>query len=328
MSTQGNLEKTGIYTGGGQVRIPGFRDSIGRGKNIYIDAANGSASATGMTPEQAVTTLALAVAKLRTGKNDIIRLIAGTTAVNLAAKLTWSYNCCHLIGEGAFGRMNMRSRIGHSANFATLLDVTGYGNTFANLYFMYGRGSATNSNLLTVTGDRNSFINCHFGGPMHATEGGTASFNLATILGTENYFKNCTFGISTINVSAAITAIKFGGSGYDPRTIFEDCTFILKGESGGAGSYFLQTVSGVGEAFGIFRNCMFLNTGSTVFTYAIDGAGSAAQKLYFDKNSFFAGCTDIVALASEANVICGLSNSDTTYAAKLGNLLATQPDVS
>jgi hypothetical protein len=263
------------------------------------------------------TTIATAYAKTVTGRNDAIYL--SPDSHTQTAKITWARNMTHLIGQYPIARMNQRSRIGHSANYATMLDVTGYGNLFQNLYFMYGRGSATNTNLLTVTGDRNTFVNCHFGAPMHATEGDQAGFNVATILGTENYFKSCVFGITTIPWTNG-DMIVFGGSGYDPRTIFDDCVFLMNADN--AQVEFIKTVSGVGEAFAIFRNCQFINIGTTL-TLGIDGAGTGAQKIYFDNNTFMAGVTDVVAAAYEGNVVTGSANYT---AAATGNGLATTVD--
>jgi hypothetical protein len=325
MSWRGELIKAGIYSTGNRVTIPGLNVTIGKGNAYYLDGTNGSNSYDGRTANRPLLTLAAVLSKVTTLQNDVVYVPAASTAINFASKVTWNKSLCHIVGIGAANLMNQRARFGHNANFATLMDITGYGNSFSNLYFMYGRGSATNTNLLTVTGDRNSFVNCHFGGPMHATEGSTAGFNLVTILGTENYFKDCTFGISTIDVAAAITAVKFGGSGYDPRTIFDNCTFIFRGASGGAGSYFVQTVSGVGEAFALFRgNTSFLNLGATAFTLAIDGAGSGAQKILFSQQPLIVGCTDVIGAAYETG--CFLPASSYTANA-LGNGLAVNPDV-
>jgi len=304
------------------VGIPGVADvhyvttSTSNAVKAYWDRATGGVNK--------FTSISGAHSGATSGRNDVILL--SPESHSQAAKITWSKNMTHLIGMYGPAMMNQRSRIGHSANFATMLDVTGYGNTFANLYFMYGRGSATNTNLLTVTGDRNTFYRCHFGGPMHATEAGTAGFTIAEILGTENYFKNCVFGISSMELTAAINTVKFGGSGYDPRTIFEDCIFLANAGSGAAGSFFFKTQAGVGESFAIFRNCQMINIGGTALTYGIDGTGSSAQKLIFSGDSYFIGCTDVVAAAYEGNVFFPANN----YASsdKLYNGLAINPDVS
>ena len=263
------------------------------------------------------TSISAAYAAMVSGRNDIS--ILSPESHTQAAKITWAKSQTHLIGAAPMALMNQRARIGHSANYATMLDVTGDGNLFANLYFMYGRGNSTNTNLLTVTGNRNAFHNCHFGGPMHTTEGDQATFNIATIYGTENYFKSCVFGISTIAWTNG-DMIVFGGSGYDPRTIFEDCIFLMNADN--AQVEFIKTVSGVGEAFAIFRNCQFINIGTTL-TLGIDGAGTGAQKIYFDNNTFMAGVTDVVAAAYEGNVVTGSANYT---AAATGNGLATTVD--
>jgi hypothetical protein len=303
MSFYGDLAKAGINVEGSAIKIPGLGQAIGRGNVFYLDGTHGSASYNARDPKQAALTLSGVLDKVTTLNNDVIYVMAESTSIGQTAKVTMDESLTHIVGVGAFTRMNQRSRFGHSANFATMLDVTGYGNSFHNLYFMYGRGSATNTNLLTVTGNRNSFYNCHFGGPMHATEGATATFNLVNILGTENYFERCTFGISTIAVTAALNLVQFAGSGYDPRTIFRDCLFIMQASTGAASAVFLKTTSGVGEAFIIFEgDTKFINMGSQALTLAFDGAGTGAQKIFFGTPPLIVGATDVIAAAYEGNV--------------------------
>lgn len=310
MSVFGMLSQAGILCDGSSVRIPGLQSNIGRGKTIYLDAANGSATGNALSPTTAITTLTGAVAKITTGRNDVVRLIASSTSVSLAENLDWSYNCSHLIGEGSFGVQNMRSRIGHSANFATLMTISGYGNSFHNLYFMHGRGSATNATGINITGPRNSFINCHFGGPAHATEAGTAAYRLVKLANSETYFKNCVFGLDTIPLTAAVSLVEFGAQADPPRAVFDDCLFIVAvNAAGGQGATFMSVVAGCGEGLALFRNCQFVNIGSSALTLGIDGAGLNNFKMAFNNNCYFAGVTDVAAAAHESRIFFAPANT-------------------
>ena len=87
-------------------------------------------------------TISDALINMVTGRNDFA--ILSLESHTQSAALDWSKNLTHLVGSYPEAMSAQRSRIGHDANFSPLLTVSGYGNLFANLYFMYGRGSATN----------------------------------------------------------------------------------------------------------------------------------------------------------------------------------------
>lgn len=285
------------------------KDAIGIGKVLYVDAANGTSQRTGRSASQANASLLTALGKVITGRNDLIKLLASTSQDNLAAALTWDENLTHLKGEGSFGRYNMRSRIGHSANFSPMITMSGYGNSVQNIYFSHGRGSATNVNLLDITGARNSYINCHFGGPFHATEAGTATYKLVKLSNSETFFKGCIFGGGTVAATAAITMVEFGAQADPPRARFEDCTFInLVSAAGGASSTFLRVLAGCGAGLAEFNNCKFINIGETAMTVGIDGTGLSNFKMAFDSNCYFHGCTDVVADAYAAYVVFPQAN--------------------
>jgi len=332
MSFLGKLSTlAGINTDGASVSIPGFGQNIGRGKTFYVDAANGSTTGAATSPRTALSSLPTALAKLTTGVNDRIVLLPSASTVSLAAAFDWTKNCSHLVGEGSYGRMNMRSRIGHSANFTPMFTVSGYGNSFQNIFFMHGRGSAANLVGLSITGERNSFIGCHIGGPMHATEADTATYKLLSIAAAENYFYRCFIGVDTVAWDDG-WMVKFDAGGDNSqRTIFEDCIFLMNAAATPA-VYFIGGTAGLGEGTAIFLNCQFINSG-TALDYAIDGTGLGNFQLYFDNRCSFAGVTDIVALAYENYVWLGGTNTPINQIAggasvALFNGLACHPDVS
>lgn len=314
------LEQLGLWG-------PKIVERFGDGKTIWCDPSRGSSSGSAGSPHEAISTLPGAYAKMATGRNDVLKLIASATAagVNSAASLasafTWALNCSHLMGEGSFGRWNQRSRIGHSANFGTLFTVSGFGNSFQDVYFAHGRGSATNLLALDITGARNSFLRTCVGGPFHATEAGTAGYSLVKLENSETFFKDCTFGQDSIARTAANTMITFGAQADPPRARFENCTFLsIVSAAGGAGSTFLKVVSGAGAGLAEFINCRFLNIGGTAMTLGIDGAGLGNFKMFFD-HCTFAGCTDVVAAAYEG--YCFFNACTYTSGAGYNGLAAT-----
>lgn len=265
------------------------------------------------------TDIETALAATTTGRNDVVLL--SPDSHTQGDTITWSGNMTHLIGMFPPAMMNQRSRIGHNANFAKLLDVTGYGNLFANLYFMYGRGSsATNTNCLTVSGERNSFINCHFLCGDAATAEANAT-DFIDIKCNEGYFKSCTFGNDTVAWADADLVRLYGASDRSCRVVFDDCLFIVKQDAGADGN-FIETVAGMGAGVAIFRNCSFINIG-TAMTIAIDGAGLGNAKLFFDSRCCFANVTDICTNTKDTNIYCG---HDYGASADESNLIAGFPD--
>jgi hypothetical protein len=219
-----------------------------------------------------------------------------------------------------------------------MLTVSGYGNTFANLMFQHGRGSATNVNLMTLTGNRNSFYNCHFDGPINTTEGDTA-YDLIRISGEEYYFKNCYFGADNIfftgnGAQAGSSLIEFTASSA-PRGVFEECIFVIKADA--VYPTFLKPCYDLSEAGIFFKRCAFLNIGTSSLTYAIDYDGTAtglnANAQMFFLGCSFAGVTDIIPAGDQDYV--WFDNANTTAAQVTGgeavalfNGIATHPDVS
>jgi hypothetical protein len=246
------------------------------------------------------TTIAGAIAKMTTLRNDV--LIVSPQSHTQAATLTWSLNGSAMIGMSAPGMMNMRSRIGHNANFDDLISITGYGNLFANLYIMHGRGSATNLTAIDMIGNRNVFSRVHVAGPMNATEGDQATYKLMHIKettggdGLEHYFNHCVFGVDTVAWTAG-TIFKISGT---PRLVFEDCMFLMRPDN--AAVTVLDGTAGDGDGFIFFKNSTGLNLGTSI-TVALGSTGWGANTKIFMQDSNFLGATDVIAAADEAKVV-------------------------
>lgn len=274
------------------------------------------------------TDIETALGLMTTGRNDALLLTPDSHTQG--DKVTWSKNITHLIGMFPPAFRYQRSRIGHNANFETLLDISGYGNLIANIHLMYARGNAANLNALTVSGEGNTLWRCNVGG-YHVTELNTTGFDLVRINSGEGYAYGCNFGSDSVATGATDLLRIYGPADRSCRWVFENCTFLMNADAG-ADANFIETVAGAGEGIVQFLNCRFLNTGTSL-TYAIDGAGLGNQMLFFDNRCTFVGVTDIVAAAYEAYVWFGGINVPVGQSAggdlvALFNGLACHPDVA
>lgn len=251
-------------------------------------------------------------------RNDSI--IVTPSNHSLGASLTWSKNMTHCLGSYVGSKMNIRNRIGMSTAFTPMILVSGFGNTFANIYTMHGTDAADLVGW-EITGDRNSFYGVHFGGPMDATQAGTANYRgIDLTSGQENYFKDCVIGTSTQARDEADPNILFGPPG---RHIFEDCIFQLYAGDGDPTFCEFANTSTL-EVF--FRNCQFvaLNANwATAITVAFEFTGGATAGVYLDQNCQFYNVTKVCASADDQlGVWYPRTHADTTDAS---NFVAYRP---
>ena len=268
-------------TGGG---VGGFPTA---GKKWYLSASKGSDGNSGNNEKKPLGTLAAAYAKLVTGQNDQLFIGGGATSHSLAASLTIAKNMCHFIGSPG-GPMNNRARIGMSTTFTPMITVSGYGNTFSNLYSAHGT-AATDLVGWLISGARNSFYNVHFGGPMNADQGGHASYVGVDINGSENYFKGCVFGTDTIGRDEVSPNVSLAAG---TLTIFDNCIFLCNLSDGDPLFFSVENTSGY--TWALFRGCTFMAFNSnyaTAMTKAFDFTGGASCAMVFDPNCQFQNVT-------------------------------------
>ena len=240
-------------------------------------------------------------AGVQNGNNNVVMLTPDSHSQ--AAGLTFDKNMTHLVGMYPGMPLNLRSRIGHSADFDALLTISGYGNLLKSIYLMHGRGSATNLHGIEITGERNMLENVHIGGPMHLTESGTAGYStLELTAAVECYFKNCTFGTDTIARADSNTILRIGAESV--RNVFENCIFLMSSSVGD--SYFIEVLSTVTFSWTLFKNCQFLTPYGTAAAVGILNSSNAyAHQLLFDSRCSMFGATDAIAAAGEATVLQG-----------------------
>jgi len=265
------------------------------------------------------TSIITAEAALTTNRNDVLLLTPENHS--LASALTWDLNMSHFIGMYGSARQNMRSRIGMSADFSPMLTMSGYGNTLQNLYFMHGRGSATNLIAMTDTGGRNSYHNCHWNN-QDGIAMDEAGYDMLYLNNNELYFKDCIFGTDGATMTDG-TLVKFGKNIDPPRAVFENCVFMFQSDA--TDPTFIDIEGSIGRCWLVFKGCTFLNAGTAV-AVGIDGTGLTGQcNMYFDSNCSFTGITNICSDGPDAYIHMPVT---CTVAAILTNLHTTYPDTT
>lgn len=269
----------------------------------------------GVTSGSIYTSVALAEDSLTTGRNDVILVTPESHAWRgdadaTATALTWDKSNTHILGMSPTSKAGYnRARFGHSGyTMANFMTVSGADNCFKNIRFMHGSstGGASDITCVTVSGDGNRFENVSFAGPNNATQAASANYLGVSVSGSHNYFKNCMFGsVNDIDRSAANTILNLT-TGCGAWNIFEDCVFRSRSGGGQATAYFIndKVTDTVVDYTCIFLNCQFIHQG-TDLTVGITKAANTSRKLYFDNRCSFAGVTDVIAAAREAEVIFG-----------------------
>ena len=90
--------------------------------------------------------------------------------------------------------------------------------------------------------------------------------------------------------------------------------------------YFIEVLAGVTYGWSLFKNCQFINTGTSLTVGILNSSVAYGHKLIFDNRCFMVGATDAIAVAGEGSVAIG--TVPWASADKLFNLLTITPDVS
>lgn len=258
------------------------------------------------------TTIPDAYDKLVSGRNDV--LLLSPDSHSLAASLTWAHNLAHLIGMNAPGGMNTRARIGMSTTFSPMITVSGYGNSFQNIYTMHGT-AVTDYIGWTISGARNVFRRVHFGGPMNAAQGGHASYEGLAIDGSENLFEDCIIGTDTIGRDEASPNVTLGAG---TLTTFRRCTFLANLTDGDP--LFIKVENTSGYTWAKFEDCTFMAFNSnyaTAMTKAIECTGAASCALVFTPGCVFQNVTALSDATDDVFVWYPVTFSTTTDTAAL-----------
>lgn len=302
-----------VYSLGG---MPLMNSGIPFGKYsqvYYVDAANGSDSNDGLSPETAMATISGAYAKTVTNQNDVVMYIASGSGVTESAAITWSKSYTHLIGVCAPTMVGQRARIFQLSTLtgaSPFITISGSGCIFKNLYIFQGVADATSLINVSVTGGRNYFENVHFAGGGHATQAVDGGASLQLNGAEENTFVNCTIGVDTVAAATGMMALHFDGEAH--RNIFKGCNFTLY--AGHTGATFVEVADGTGiDRYNLFDNCLFINSNLDNFAIASafvipEFAANNSSRLLV-KDCMFVGTSKLD--ASDRGVLYGNMNDVT-----------------
>ena len=244
----------------------------GPNSNIFlVDPANGNDSNPGDRWTAPLKTLTAAEDKCVANQNDVVLLLADNSGITLTEKLTWDKSYTHLVGMCAPVRTAQRARIFAASTMddAELIEISGTGCIFKNLYIFNGPDEATALGCVKVSGGRCYFENVHFAGGGHASNAIDGCYSLGLSGGDgEHLFKHCTIGLTTIAAATGVRALALCG-GFTPRVVFEDCIFQLNASNAGAMMVEADD-GGWGIDYHLYRNCLFLNTGATAIDTAFE----------------------------------------------------------
>lgn len=182
-----------------------------QGKYIFVKPYSGHDSADGLSPENAVKTLAQAQLLAVANQNDTVVMFAesntaaGTTDYQ-SANLAWAKDGVHLIGVNAGPGLSQRSRIAQISSWTSanpLMTLSANGCFISGIEMFSGVADATTLGCLKVTGMRNKLANCHIAGIGNTANDIGSAYSLYLYDGHENLFERCTIGIDTIDRGTA-----------------------------------------------------------------------------------------------------------------------------
>lgn len=262
-------------------------------------------------------TVALANSNLVSLQDDCV-IVTGE-GHQLAESLTISKNETHWVGTAAPGLMAHRSRIGMSTTFTPMIAISGYGNSFHNIYLQHGTAVGDYVGV-AITGSRNSFFNCHFAGPLEAAQASDTNFRGVTIVASETYFKSCVFGNFTQSCDEPTALVKQGaGCGV---TIFEDCYFFMRVTTGQTDPTFFELDNQTDTGDVIFKNCTFIaQVGTPAVVFSVLGSGLG--KIILDVRCQFIGVAALADATDDSYILIPRTHSTTDDSLGLINVALT-----
>lgn len=316
----GGVSSFGIPVMGGS--LPLTLGASGVGKIYFVDATNGSDGNDGLSPENAVKTVAQAYSYVTTNNHDII-VLSANAGHTLTSMLTVAKNRVHFIGldGGAARRYGQRARVSIGVTTAVTdlaaVSVTGVGCTFRNIKFSSSNTLTEGKYTFIDAGEYTYIENCeiYLSSQLAVTTAGEFVAN-----GDSSHYKNCLFG-SLVNIKVGdiirpnIVVTRDIVSGKVARDVtFEDCFFWSKSAGTTSANVHIIGATAV-ERTMVFKDCLFQNSKlSTGVAPAVAISGTATLT---DGQVVVMGNT-IVANSTKLATLTGVINGVLTYTAAGG----------
>jgi len=282
------------------------------GKVVYVDGTNGSATGSGLTPDSAVTTLALGLAA--SAANDIISIAPGTYTVDIStnpiiplANQTWMAGTP---GYGGFPNVKIIADADDTAVSLFAIDVSGV--AFKDLWFQMKTAAATHVTLIdaaqTTAVNGLAFIDCWFDLNDQDDAGlkGLA-FNDATNAITGLVIRGCRFIGNDATTTAAVPYIDIGIGGI-PYALIEDSVFCLESIDGDCIGINFVDPEGANKCYGmVIRNNDFIgaqDAGADTVGIVFAAAMTDNEILGSIRGNFFPGCSANAITTDETSKSC------------------------
>jgi hypothetical protein len=296
------------------------------GTYYFVNPASGSDGNSGLSPEQALSTLDAAFSKCVSGRNDVIFLIGDGTSTGtarLTAKLEWNKNATHLIGVCSPVNVSQRARISHAAAapataFTPMVEVTGNGCMFANFQIFEGFAASTAVVAWEDKGSRNYYSNVHFAGMGNATYSADETGSACLLLtgGGEHVFDGCAFGVDTIPRTVANANVRLRSE--TARNTFNNCLFPIYATNAGVLAIDANASLSLNR-WALFQGCTLINaqnvSGETTMTVAAVGnAGQNGVVLFNNcvRNNItdYGAAGDLIKIANSVDAVTDSTGGD------------------
>lgn len=278
-----------------------LQDSIvaPHGKVIYVDGTNGAATGSGLTPDSAVTTLALGLAA--SAANDIISIAPGTYEVDIGtnpiiplANQTWMAGTP---SYGGFPNVKIIADADDTAKSLFAIDVSGV--VFKDLWFQMKAAAATHVTLIdaaqTSAVNGLAFIDCWIDLNDQDDAGlmGMA-FNDGTNAITGLVIRGCRFIGNDATTTAAVPYIDIGVPGI-PYALIEDNVFCIESVDGDSIGINFADPTAANKSYGmVIRNNDFIGAadgGGDTVGIVFAAAMTDNEILGSIRGNFFPGCS-------------------------------------
>jgi len=264
------------------------------GDKYFLDPANGNDSNDGRTPDTAFKSMETAYDALTDNNNDILYYIGGSSSLSLTEQLVWAKSYTHLVGICAPVGPAKRARIFMTSTVTStpMVQITGTGCVFSNLYFFHGIADASALVCVEVTGGRCFFDNCHFAGIGNATQDAAGACSLKLNGAEECTFSNCQIGLDTQGTRGANSSeILIDGS--TKRVKFDSCLIYAYISNASHVLVKLADASAI-DRYLWFKDCLFLSqslNNGTAMTSVVSAPANMVTSYLIRQNSPIVGAT-------------------------------------
>jgi len=180
--------------------VLGGEGLLTQGTSYFVDPLSGNDGNDGKSIDKAFKSIETGYAALTENYNDVLYYLSGSSSLSTTETLAWTKDYCSLVGVCAGPvALAKRARIFATSTQtdASLVTVSGYGNSFRNIYINYGVASSAALACWTDTSNRNYYENMHISGINNSTQDAAGACSLKLDGGTERLFVNCYIGSDT-----------------------------------------------------------------------------------------------------------------------------------